>query len=42
VARLDRIMVTPGLGIDECGVHHSATARKASDHYPVWAKLRRT
>jgi endonuclease/exonuclease/phosphatase family metal-dependent hydrolase len=42
VARLDRIMVTPGLGIDECGVHHSATARKASDHFPVWAKLRRT
>ncbi|HYD38908.1 MAG TPA: endonuclease/exonuclease/phosphatase family protein [Allosphingosinicella sp.] len=41
VARLDRIMVTPGLGIDECGVHQSATARKASDHYPVWAKLRR-
>jgi endonuclease/exonuclease/phosphatase family metal-dependent hydrolase len=41
VARLDRIMVTPGLGIDECGVHHSASARKASDHYPVWAKLRR-
>jgi endonuclease/exonuclease/phosphatase family metal-dependent hydrolase len=41
VARLDRIMVTPGLGIEECGVHHSASARKASDHYPVWAKLRR-
>ena len=41
VARLDRIMVTPGLGIDQCGVHHSATARKASDHYPVWANLRR-
>ncbi|HYE28704.1 MAG TPA: endonuclease/exonuclease/phosphatase family protein [Allosphingosinicella sp.] len=41
VARLDRIMVTPGLGIDECGVHHSAAARKASDHYPVWANLRR-
>jgi endonuclease/exonuclease/phosphatase family metal-dependent hydrolase len=41
VARLDRIMVTPGLGIEECGVHHSAAARKASDHYPVWAKLRR-
>ena len=39
VARLDRIMVTPGLGIDECGVHHSAAARKASDHYPVCAKL---
>ena len=41
VVQLDRIMVTPGLGIDECGVHHSATARKASDHYPVWARLRR-
>jgi endonuclease/exonuclease/phosphatase family metal-dependent hydrolase len=41
VARLDRIMVTPGLGIDECGVHQSPAARKASDHYPVWAKLRR-
>jgi endonuclease/exonuclease/phosphatase family metal-dependent hydrolase len=41
VARLDRIMVTPGLGIDDCGVHQSATARKASDHFPVWAKLRR-
>ena len=41
VARLDRIMVTEGLGIDECGVHQSAAARKASDHYPVWAKLRR-
>jgi endonuclease/exonuclease/phosphatase family metal-dependent hydrolase len=41
VARLDRIMVTQGLAIDEAGVHHSAAARKASDHYPVWAKLRR-
>jgi endonuclease/exonuclease/phosphatase family metal-dependent hydrolase len=41
VARLDRIMVTAGLGIDDCGVHHSAAARKASDHYPVWAKLSR-
>ena len=41
VARLDRIMVTPGLGIEDAGVHQSAAARKASDHYPVWAKLRR-
>jgi len=41
VARLDRIMVTSGLEIGECGVHHSAAARKASDHYPVWATLRR-
>jgi endonuclease/exonuclease/phosphatase family metal-dependent hydrolase len=41
VARLDRIMVTDGLDIDACGVHQSPTARKASDHYPIWAKLRR-
>jgi endonuclease/exonuclease/phosphatase family metal-dependent hydrolase len=41
VARLDRIMVTPGLQIAEAGVHHSPAARKASDHYPVWATLRR-
>jgi endonuclease/exonuclease/phosphatase family metal-dependent hydrolase len=41
VARLDRIMVTDGLAIDGCGVHESPTARKASDHYPVWARLRR-
>ncbi|HYJ83724.1 MAG TPA: endonuclease/exonuclease/phosphatase family protein [Allosphingosinicella sp.] len=41
VARLDRIMVTSGLEIGECGVHQSASARKASDHYPVWATLRR-
>jgi endonuclease/exonuclease/phosphatase family metal-dependent hydrolase len=41
VVQLDRIMVTPGLGIEQCGVHHSAAARKASDHYPVWATLLR-
>ena len=41
VARLDRIMVTPGLEIIDCGTHHSATARRASDHYPIWANLRR-
>jgi endonuclease/exonuclease/phosphatase family metal-dependent hydrolase len=41
VARLDRIMVTDGLDIEACGVHQSATARKASDHYPVWAQLTR-
>lgn len=41
VARLDRIMVTDGLSIDACGVHQSATAGKASDHFPVWARLSR-
>ena len=39
VVQLDRIMVTPELGIAESGVHQSATAKKASDHYPVWAVL---
>ena len=40
VAKLDRIMVSDGLEILESGAHHSATARKASDHLPIWAKLR--
>ena len=39
VARLDRIMVSSGLRVAECGVHHSAAARKASDHLPIWATL---
>jgi endonuclease/exonuclease/phosphatase family metal-dependent hydrolase len=39
IARLDRIMVSPTLKILEAGVHHSAAARKASDHLPVWAAL---
>jgi len=42
VARLDRIMVMPGLDVVECGTHHSAAARKASDHLPIWAVLKRT
>jgi endonuclease/exonuclease/phosphatase family metal-dependent hydrolase len=41
VARLDRIMVMSGLDIVDCGTHHSATARKASDHFPIWAELKR-
>jgi endonuclease/exonuclease/phosphatase family metal-dependent hydrolase len=41
VVQLDRIMVTAELGIDEAGVHRSPAARKASDHYPVWARLSR-
>lgn len=39
VARLDRIMVSAGLAVDECGVHDSAAARTASDHLPIWARL---
>ncbi|PKP92300.1 MAG: endonuclease [Alphaproteobacteria bacterium HGW-Alphaproteobacteria-16] len=41
VARLDRIMVSTGLSVAECGVHDSAAARTASDHLPVWASIRR-
>lgn len=37
VVQLDRIMVTNELSIADSGVHQSAAARKASDHFPVWA-----
>lgn len=37
VGRLDKIMVSKEFRIADCGVHHSAAARKASDHLPVWA-----
>ena len=40
IAQLDRIMVTPDLEIMDSGAHDSATARRASDHLPVWAQLR--
>jgi endonuclease/exonuclease/phosphatase family metal-dependent hydrolase len=40
IAQLDRIMVSEGLEIVESGAHQSATARKASDHLPIWAALR--
>jgi endonuclease/exonuclease/phosphatase family metal-dependent hydrolase len=40
VAMLDRIMVNGGLDVAEAGVHQSETARRASDHLPIWAKLR--
>ena len=39
VARLDRIMVSRDLRVVECGAHHSAASRKASDHLPIWAVL---
>lgn len=37
VARLDRIMASRDLNIVDAGVHHSAAARNASDHLPIWA-----
>ena len=39
VASLDRIIVHTDLTIDAAGVHMSPSARRASDHLPVWAKL---
>ena len=39
IGRLDRIMVSRDLRVTDCGVHGSATARRASDHLPVWASL---
>lgn len=39
VAPLDRIIVDKSLQIEAAGVHHSAAAKKASDHLPVWARL---
>ncbi|MEQ1688906.1 MAG: endonuclease/exonuclease/phosphatase family protein, partial [Sphingopyxis sp.] len=39
VAALDRIIVSGRIGVEGCGVHHSVTAARASDHLPVWAKL---
>jgi endonuclease/exonuclease/phosphatase family metal-dependent hydrolase len=41
VAALDRIMFA-GLELAGCGVHLSATARKASDHLPIWADFAST
>lgn len=39
VAALDRIIVHKDLNIEAAGVHMSPTARKASDHLPIWARL---
>ena len=39
IAPLDRIIVDERLGIEAAGVHASASARRASDHLPVWARL---
>ncbi len=39
VGELDRIIVSNDIAIDGCGVHHSITASRASDHLPIWAEL---
>ncbi len=40
VVALDRIFVSPQLRVIDAGVHASANARLASDHLPIWAKLK--
>jgi len=39
VATLDRILYRGTHRLDECGVHLSPAARRASDHLPVWARF---
>jgi endonuclease/exonuclease/phosphatase family metal-dependent hydrolase len=39
IGRLDRIIVDDHCTIRASGTHHSARARRASDHLPVWAEL---
>jgi endonuclease/exonuclease/phosphatase family metal-dependent hydrolase len=40
VGRLDRMFVSDEIAIEDFGVHRSLLARTASDHLPVWAKIR--
>ena len=42
IARLDRIMFSPDVELVSSGVHDSASARRASDHLPIWADLKVT
>jgi endonuclease/exonuclease/phosphatase family metal-dependent hydrolase len=39
VGKLDRIVVSRDLKVEEAGTHSSLRARIASDHLPVWARL---
>ncbi len=39
IAALDRIVVSREWTVEDCGVHRSALAARASDHLPVWARL---
>ncbi len=40
LARLDRIFASGRLEIEASGVHQSALSRVASDHLPLWVRLR--
>lgn len=37
--RYDRIAVSPGIEVMDCGVMDTPLARRASDHLPIWADL---
>lgn len=39
VASLDRIIIDGALRLDAAGVHMSPSARRASDHLPIWARV---
>ena len=39
IAALDRIIVHRDLNIEAAGVHTSDSARRASDHLPIWARV---
>ena len=39
MAALDRIALSPSLGLSDAGVAQEGPARRASDHLPVWADL---
>jgi endonuclease/exonuclease/phosphatase family metal-dependent hydrolase len=40
VAQLDRLVISSEWELEEAGVHHSALAARASDHLPVWARIK--
>jgi endonuclease/exonuclease/phosphatase family metal-dependent hydrolase len=42
MAMLDRIIVNGSVDVVESGTHLSPTARRASDHLPIWARVRVT
>ncbi len=39
VLELDRIIYSQHFSCNDCGVHMSETAKRASDHLPIWAQL---
>lgn len=40
--RYDRLALSPGVTVADCGVFDTDLARKASDHLPIWAELNLT